>query len=167
KRDFQYIFEGDAWINMVKRNNFYLNNSIGIGHGQEIVNGLFLNTDLDIAFRRSLSDYKTNPKVYSLFPDFLNNNQAIPFDPYNALYGNIKLLYTPGSKFIREPKEKIMLGSKWPTFYVSWRKGIPNIMKSEVNFDYLEFGMQQELKLGTLGVSKYVIKTGSFFNTKE
>ncbi|MEI9810592.1 MAG: DUF5686 family protein [Bacteroidota bacterium] len=28
KREFAYIFEGDAWINMLKRNNFYLNNGI-------------------------------------------------------------------------------------------------------------------------------------------
>jgi Family of unknown function (DUF5686)/CarboxypepD_reg-like domain len=166
-RDFQYIYEGDAWINMIKRSNFYLNNSFGIGHGLEIANGLFLYTDLDIALRRSLSNYKTNSKVDSLFGDLLDNNQAIAFDPYNALYGKIRLQYTPGQKFIREPKEKIILGSKWPTFYVSWRKGIPGILNSKVNFDYLEFGIEQELKLGITGVSRYTIKTGSFFNKKD
>ncbi|MDP4262245.1 MAG: DUF5686 and carboxypeptidase regulatory-like domain-containing protein [Bacteroidota bacterium] len=167
KREFAYIFEGDAFINMIKRNNFYLNNSIGIGHGQEIVNGLFLDMDFDMALRRSLSDYKTNPKIDSIFHNLLDNNQAVPFDPYNALYGQAKLQYTPGERYIREPKEKIILGSKWPTFYALWRKGIPGILKSDVNFDYLELGIQQELKLGTLGISKYVIKTGSFFNTKD
>ena len=51
-REFQYIYEGDAWINMIKRSNFYLNNSFGIGHGLEIANGLFLYTDLDMALHR-------------------------------------------------------------------------------------------------------------------
>jgi hypothetical protein len=167
KREFAYIFEGDAWINMIKRNNFYLNNAITLGHGQELANGLFLTTNLDVALRRSLSDYKTNPKVDSLFPDLLDDNHAIPFAAYNAVYGSIKLEYSPASRFIREPKEKIILGSKWPTFYVLWKKGIPGVMKSVVNFDYLEFGIQEELRLGTLGVSKYVIKSGSFLNTKD
>jgi hypothetical protein len=167
ERDFEYIFEGDAWINMVKRNNFYLNNGIGLGHGQEILNGLFLYTDLDIAFRRSLSKYKTNDKIDSLFPDLLDNNNAVAFDPYNAVYGKIRLQYTPRQKYIREPKEKIILGSKWPTFYASWRKGIPGVLNSKVNFDYLEFGIEQELKLGTTGVSHYTIKTGSFLTTKD
>jgi hypothetical protein len=167
KRDFAYIFEGDAWINMIKRNNFYLDNSIGFGHGQEIVNGLFLYTDLDIAFRRSLSNYKTNDKVDSLFGNILDNDQAVAFEPYNAVYGKIRLQYTPGQKYIREPKEKIILGSKWPTFYAMWRKGIPGFMKSKVDFDYLEFGIEQELKLGTVGISHYKIKTGSFLNTKD
>ena len=30
-RDFQFIYAGDAWINMLKRSNVYLNNSIGVG----------------------------------------------------------------------------------------------------------------------------------------
>jgi hypothetical protein len=171
KRDFEYIFEGDAWINMIKRNNYYLGNSISLGHGQEIVNGLFFFTDFDFALRRSLSGYKTNDKIDSLIggiiSDFNDDNKAVTFEPYNAVYGKIKLQYTPGQKYIREPKEKIILGSKWPTFYAMWRKGIPNIMKSKVDFDYLEFGIEQELKLGTTGVSKYNIKTGSFLNTKD
>ncbi|MDQ6608707.1 MAG: DUF5686 family protein, partial [Bacteroidota bacterium] len=35
------------------------------------------------------------------------------------------------------------------------------------DFDYLEFGLQQELHLGLIGVSKYTIKTGSFLNTND
>ena len=166
-RDFQYIYEGDAWINMIKRNNFYLNNSLGFGHGLELFNGLFLYTDLDFAFRRSLSNYKTNSRIDSLFGDILEDNQAVDFEPYNAVYGSVKLGYTPGQRYIREPKEKIILGSSWPTFYVSWRKGIAGVMRSEVNFDYLEFGIEQEVKLGTTGISKYKIKSGTFVNSKD
>ncbi len=170
-RDFEYIFEGDAWINMIKRNNFYLDNSLGLGHGQELANGLFLYTDFDMSFRRSLSDYKTNDKIDSLIGDVFSgdvaDNKAVAFESYNAVYGKIRLTYTPRQKYIREPKEKIILGSKWPTFYVMWRKGISGIMKSKVDFDYLEAGIEQELKLGSAGISKYNIKTGSFLNTRD
>jgi len=166
-RDFQYIFNGDAWINMIKRSNFYLNNSIGLGHGLEIKNGLFLYTDLDLSFRRSLSNYKTNPHIDSLFGDWLDDNRAVAFAPYNTVHTRVRLAYTPRQKYIREPREKIILGSKWPTFYAEWEKGIPILFNSTIDFDYLEFGMQQELKLGITGVSKYKIITGSFLNTKD
>jgi hypothetical protein len=166
-RDFQYIYQGDAWINMIKRNNFYLNNSMAFRHGLEIANGLNLYTDLELALRRSVSHYKTNSKVDSLFGDILEDNQAIAFDPYNAVYGKIRLQYTPGQRYIREPKQKIILGSKWPTFYASWRKGLPRIMNSKVDFDYLEFGIEQEIKLGIAGVSKYNVKTGSFLTKRD
>lgn len=95
------------------------------------------------------------------------DNKPPVFDPYNALYGSLELSYTPFQPYIREPNQKIILESKWPTAYVQWRKGIPNIFKSEVNFDYLEMGLRQTLRLGTLGIMGYTVKTGSFLNTKE
>jgi hypothetical protein len=168
-RQFQLIFQGDAWINQIKRSNVYLDNALGIGHEVELLNGLFLYTDLEFAFRRSVSDYKTNRQVDSLFGniDLLANNKPVDFEPYNATYGKIRLAYTPRQRYIREPREKIILGSAWPTFYVSLRKGIPGLMNSKVNFDYLEFGIEQELKLGLVGISNYSIRSGSFFNTKD
>jgi len=169
QKNFDFIFTGDAWINMISRNNLYLNKALGFGHNLEIANGLFLFTDVDMAFRRSLSGYKTNDFVDSsvLSNLFDNNNHAVAFAPYNAFYGTLKLEYTPRQRYIREPKEKVILGSSWPTFYASWKKGLPNIFNSKVNFDYLEFGIKQSVKVGLLGTSSYTIKTGSFFNTKD
>lgn len=166
-REFNAIFAGDAWINQLKRSNVYLNSGLGIGHGLELLNGLFFYTDLDINFRRSVSDYKTNSQIDSLLGNVLENNQAVDFESYNALYGKLRLQYTPGQKYIREPKEKIILGSKWPTFYVSLRKGVEGIFNSKVNFDYLEFGIEQTLALGTVGNSSYTLRTGNFPNQKD
>jgi hypothetical protein len=152
---------------MLKRSNIYLKNGLGVGHSFEIINGLYLFTDVNIAFRRSVSDYKTNPKVDSLFGNILENNEAIYFKPYNAMYGQVRLQYTPYQRYIREPKEKIIFGSKWPTFYTQWRKGIPGIINSKVDFDYLEFGIEQEIKLGLTGISSYTIRSGSFISKTD
>jgi Family of unknown function (DUF5686)/CarboxypepD_reg-like domain len=166
-RNFDFIFDGDAWINMLKRSNIYLNNSFAIGHEVELLNGLTLLNNFEIALRRSVSGYKTNPKVDSLFGDILTNNQAVAFDPYNAFYNQIRLSYTPKQKFLREPKEKIILGSKFPAFYIDWIKGIPGIFNSKIDFDYLELGISQRPKFGILGNGAYIIKTGSFLNKKD
>ncbi|MCR6719916.1 MAG: DUF5686 and carboxypeptidase regulatory-like domain-containing protein [Chitinophagaceae bacterium] len=167
ERNFDFIFSGDAWINMIQRSNFYLNNGVSFVHGLELANGLFFTTTAQFSMRRSVSDYKTNSRIDSLFGDILDNNQPVDFEPYNALYGSVKLAYTPAQQYMREPREKIILGSKWPTFYAEWRKGIPGIMKSVVDFNYLEFGIQQELKIGILGNSNYTFKTGDFFSQKD
>jgi hypothetical protein len=167
-RRFEYIFDGDAWINMLKRSNIYLANSLKVDHGLEIVNGLKLSTIAEIGIRRSVNGYKIDPNVDSLFGDILgNNNQPVAFEGYNAVYGEVRLSYTPFQRYIREPGEKIILGSSWPTAYVSLRKGLPGIMNSKVDFDYLEFGLQQEIKLGLAGTSRYEIKTGSFLSRKD
>ena len=167
ERNFAYIFQGDAWINMLKRSNIYLNNGIGVGHSFEVVNGLYLFTDFNMALRRSVSGYKTNSQVDSLFGNILENNQAVYFEPYNAVYGQVRVEYTPHQRYIREPREKIILGSKWPSFYTLWRKGVPGIINSKVDFDYLEFGMNQDIKLGLAGVSHYTIRTGSFLSQRD
>jgi hypothetical protein len=166
-RDFQYIFQGDAWINMIKRNNTYLNQFVGVGHGQELANGLFLYTDMEVAFRRSVSQYKTGNVIDSLLGDVLDDNRAIAFSSYNAVYGQIRLQYTPKQRYIREPLEKVILGSTWPTFYTTWRKGISGVFNSPIDFDYLEAGIEQEIHAGLIGNLRYNVKTGSFLNKKD
>lgn len=166
-RDFDRIYQGDAWINQIQRSSYFLNNYLAVGHGLEVMNGLFLFTGVDAAFRRSVVGYKTNPRADSLFGDFLDNNQPIAFDPYNGFYFKGTLKYTPRQRYIREPKEKIILGSKWPTFYASLRKGIPGPVKSEADFDYVEFGIEQKVNVGIMGVLKYDVKTGSFLTRKD
>jgi len=167
KRGFENIFDGDAWINLLKRSNQYLNNAFGLYHGVELKNGLFLYTDIDVAMRTSLSNYKTGSIIDSLFGSEFENNQAIAFESYNAVYGKIKLTYTPFQRYIREPKEKVILGSKWPTFYTTWRKGIPGIFNSTVNFDYWDVGLRQEITFGLLGAMRYNIVSGTFVNSRD
>ena len=166
-RDFEYIYQWDSWINMLKRSNIYLNNSIKAGHDIELVNGLLLYKDFEIALRRSVSNYELNPRVDSLFGGLLPDNQPVDFEPYNAVYAQIRLEYTPWKKYIREPHEKISLGSKWPTIYGTWRKGIPRLFGSEIDFNYLEFGVKQQIKVGIAGNSYYNIRTGKFLTRKD
>lgn len=166
-RDFAFISEGDALINMVKRNNIYLNNYLGAGHAMELTNGLFFYTEAQMAFRRSVAEYKTGKLVDSLFNEVLTDNEPVAFNPYNAVYGKARLEYTPAQQYRRDAHEKVVLGSKWPTFYVQWEKGIPDVAGSEVNFDYLEFGAKQIVNLGLVGVSRYTVRTGEFLNQKD
>ncbi|RYG05754.1 MAG: carboxypeptidase-like regulatory domain-containing protein [Chitinophagaceae bacterium] len=166
-REFSPIFEGDAWINQLRRSNVFEHNQFKISHGVELKNGLFLINELQFGMRRSVENYKTNSRWDSLTDGILVNNQAVAFPGYNAFYNSITLRYTPAQQYIREPREKVILGSVWPTFYVNWRKGLPGVFKSVVNFDYLEFGAEQQLKLGLAGISRYKISSGSFYNTKD
>lgn len=161
-RSFDHIYEGDAWINQIKRSSYFLNNYLAVGHGVEVANGLFIYTEADLALRRSVNGYKTNAKLDSLLPGILDNNQPVAFDPFNGFYTKVTLKYTPRQRYVREPKEKIILGSKWPTFYASWKKGIPGPINSHVDFDYVEFGMEQKISVGLFGILRYHLKTGSF-----
>jgi hypothetical protein len=164
-RNFEFIYPGDAWVNVLKRSNIYLNNYLEVEHGLDVFSGLRLLNSFQIAFRRSVSDYKVSNNADSIFG--IPNEPPVEFDPYNATYNQVKIYYTPKLRFIREPKEKIYLGSKWPTFYVIWRKGIPKLFNSKIDFDYLEFGVEHHINLGVTGQTNYIIKSGDFINTKD
>jgi hypothetical protein len=166
-RDFAFINEGDAWVNMIKKSNIYLNNYIGGSYGTEIVNGLEIGTEAQLALRRSVANYKTGKFVDSLGISYLDNNLAVDFNPYNALYGKLHVQYTPAQRYKREPREKVILGSKWPTFYADWEKGINGPFNSKIDFDYVEFGLKQNISFGLIGQSQYSIRTGDYFNRKD
>lgn len=164
-RDFDHIYKGDAWINQIQRSSYFLNNYFAIGHGLEIVNGLFVYTEADLALRQSVVGYKTNATAD--LGGLRDSTQPVSFDPYQGFYTKINFRYTPHQRYIREPREKIILGSRWPTFYINWRKGIPNFMGSKADFDYAEMGMEQKINIGILGNLRYDVKTGNFLSKRD
>jgi hypothetical protein len=164
-RNFEFIYPGDAWVNVLKRSNIYLNNYFEIEHGLDVFSGVRLLNSFQVAFRRSVSDYQVGNNADSVFG--IPNEPPVEFDPYNATYNQVKIYYTPKLRFIREPKEKIYIGSRWPTFYVIWRKGIPKLFNSKIDFDYLEFGLEHHINLGVAGQTNYIIKSGDFINTRD
>src|SRR5690606_35367885 len=121
----------------------------------------YLETNGTMTERRSLRDYK-----FLDTDDFLPNNDPTGFQSYQAFIFDATLSFTPNQKYMREPKRKVVLGSKWPTFYVYYEKGIPKIFGSAVNHDYIAGGIMQTFKIGTLGTSSYHMRAGQFLNTK-
>ena len=73
----------------------------------------------------------------------------------------------PFQKFYYKKNRKVVLGTKFPTINLIYRKGIPNLFKSEVNFDYLELGINDEFSIPHLGKSKWNFQLGSFMNKKN
>lgn len=158
--DFDAIRSYDAITQIFKRDNFIEKTSLEIGHFIEIANGLDLDVNLSFAERRSIEGYKFITK----FDKELGNNEPTKFQSYQAMIANAELAYTPGQKYMREPYRKVILGSKWPTFYLYYEKGISDIFGSDVNFDYVSGGIRQTLNIGTIGTSSYHVKTGRFLN---
>jgi hypothetical protein len=165
-RSFEFIYPGDAWVNILKSSNIYQNNAVELGHEIELFNGVHLSNTVEYALRRSVVGYKTGRAIDDTLLG-IPNGPPVDFEPYNAAYNEIKLHLTPRMRYIREPKEKIFMGSKWPTFYVQWRKGIPKILDSKIDFDYLEFGLIHYINVGVAGNTSYIIKSGDFLNKKD
>ncbi|WP_107038422.1 DUF5686 family protein [Brumimicrobium mesophilum] len=162
--NYDLIRSYDALTQVFLRDNFIESTSGSLYHDFEIVNGLYLESNFSYINRRPLSD---DTKFIRWFDEELGNTEPPKFEIYNALIADFTLRYTPFQKYMREPKRKVILGSKWPTIYAFYEKGVPDLFGSEVNHDYLRFGVLQTFKISTLGTSKYHITTGKFLNDKK
>lgn len=157
-RNFELIYGNEAYINMFRRSNFYEEDQIGVNHDIELVNGLYLEADIDFAKRKSIVNYKFGNSGTKIF----GNAIPVAFDPYNALTTEVSLRYTPRQLYARERYEKIILGSRWPTFVLRWRQGIPNVLGSVLKFTYWEAGIRQKINFGLFGQSEYRLLAGRF-----
>ncbi len=158
---FDVIRGFDAITQIYKRDNFIEVTDLTLGNVYEISNGLYLETDFSFTERRSLEGYRFLEGSDSV----LVNNEPSDFESYQAFIADVTLKYTPGQKYMREPNRKVVLGSKWPTFYLNYEKGISEVFGSDVNHDYIAAGIIQSFKIGTIGTSSYHLRSGTFLNT--
>jgi hypothetical protein len=161
--DFDVIRSYDAITQIYKRDNFIQTTELSVSHDREYLNGLYINPSFSFSERRDVTQYE----FVTLLDSVLANNSPTKFQSYQAAIFSVTVSYVPGQKFMREPNRKVVLGSKWPTFYMFYEKGIPKLFGSDVNHDYLLLGIRQTFKIGTLGTSNYNLMSGKFLNAKQ
>lgn len=163
-RTFESVNKFDAYLNLLKPSNYILKDAVRFSHGVEILNGLRIESALEWSDRKPLTGLNVGSFVDNIVGD---NNQLLDFERYQTLISTNKISFTPGQRYMREPTRKIILGSKWPTFSITHRKGWEGPFNSDVDFDYLEFAVEQNVLVGTLGNSRYRAQIGQFINTKD
>ena len=162
-RGFQSINSFDAYLNQLKRSNYILRDHFSVYHRTELLNGFYLQIESDYSARRSTRSYDSE----TFLGDIIEDKAPIEFEDYEALTTAIRLNFTPGQRYMTEPKRKVVLGSDFPTFELLYRKGWNQLLGSDIDWDYLEFGMGQDVALGALGNSKYTMRLGKFLNTRN
>jgi hypothetical protein len=162
---FDQIRSYDAITQILFRSNYIENTELSGNYSRELVNGLYFGGELSFSERRDLADYKFVLNYDSLFGQGVHDIEE--FQSYQGLYTRLDLSWVPGQKYMREPYRKVILGSKWPTFTVSYERGIPKVLGSDIDYEYLLLTVGQSFKIGTIGTSKYMIKTGKFLSARE
>lgn len=103
--------------------------------------------------------------------EFTSNNPFTPdsetplFPTYNSFNVSATLSYTIGQKYITRPDGKFYEDSKYPRFQLGYRKGIKNVLGSDVDYDLVSLEVYQErISAGLLGFSSFVLGAGKFLN---
>lgn len=147
------------------RSNFYEVFTSGIFHSTELFNGFYLRSSLRANIRKPLTEFAFNPQFDSTFNN--TGNPPLDFDVNGSSIIRIGISYTPKQLFIQEPKEKIVLGSRYPTFSLYYEKAVPRLFGATTDFQYAELGMAQKINLGIFGRSEYSVQVGAFLDTSE
>ncbi len=146
------------------RSNFIQNKNFGFGHSFEITNGIYLTTDFEYADKQSIEGVELANWSNELFGDL---NAPVEFDRYRGLFLNVEMMFKFKQQYITRGRKKIVLGTRYPTLKLIYRKGVPNIGNSEVDFDQIEFNLYQKTLPMRYGSTNWNVKAGSFFNNRN
>lgn len=88
-------------------------------------------------------------------------------DSYKSFAPTIEVIYTPKQYYRINGKKKEYVGSHWPTFSLSYARGIEGILNSNSHYERLEFDVQQKIPIGLLNSFQYYIGFGGFTNNES
>jgi hypothetical protein len=168
-----YVSGGDTYdlINnyeslqsVISRSNYVQKTYGGFGHKMELFNGFYLDASVEYQDQRPITGLELAPWSEELFG---SGNTPTDFERYRQTLVDVKINYVIGQKYYTEPHKKIILGSKYPKLKLHYQKGIPGIFSSDVDFDFLELNVSQELQLGTIGTSKFNVSAGKFLSAES
>ena len=126
-----------------------------------------------LSVRLQTQDNKYNSQTQEItdlkLADWSNNlfgelNEPQPFDQYTVSIFELNLVYRFKQKYIIKGNKKQIIGSKFPELKLTYKKGIPNLFGSDVNFDFIEVSASDKATLGTFGDLKWNCVAGSFLN---
>ncbi len=132
-----------------------------------------ISTSLEWARRNELFNREEYSFFYSDTRTFSSNrpyNAELAhtgFTGHDALLLEAELSYRPGLKYRIYNGRKIPLRHRSPELLLRYKKGIPDVLGSTVDFDQLELGLNHRLSIGVRGKLEFELLGGTFLNSRS
>lgn len=146
---------------LLSRSNFVRVRGWNFGHRMELWNGIYLDAEIEYDQKNSIDDLLLSDWSTFLFGEL---NEPQPFEEYNAFILSMDLVILFNQKYITRGRKKLVLGSNFPTLKFSYKKGIPGIFNSEINFDQIDASLAYRPPSSKFGSMNWEIKGGAFLN---
>ena len=150
----------------------YKESGIETNYFTELINGVYLNSQLNYLQRDALkntSDILFVDDQSKLFtsndPRFDYTHDSL-FKSNRALTAEITVSFRFKQKYVSIPNQKIITGSKYPRLSVSYKKAIP-VLDASTDYDLASAAVYDDLSLGLFGRLGYRIKGGAFLTNKK
>ena len=143
------------------RSNYVRNQQLSVAQRMEIVNGMYAELTVDYCDQKPINNLIQDNWSGQVFGDV---NSPISFTRYRKFEVRLDMQIRLGQSYYYKRNKKIVTGFKYPEIFFKYRKGIPNILNSEVNFDYVELGARDEFDVPRIGEGAWSILGGAFVN---
>ncbi len=153
-----------SFTQLLSRSNYVRNRSLQISQRMEVFNGFYAELRFLYSKQFPINDIKLEQWSNYVFEDM---NTPVEFLSYIKTEVNLQVKYVIGQKYYFRKKVKYVIATDYPELAFLYRKGLPNIFNSEVNFDYIELAAKHDMKLARMGEMRWQIKTGIFFNKHD
>ena len=136
---------------------------------QEVKNGVLLNTKLEYAQRDTLSNTTDFTWASNDGEDFTSNQPTNIELDQTGFARNQSLVFEATFRFrfkqtyATRPDRKFIYSSKYPEVFLTYKKGIKTL-GSDVDFDFVQVQVQDDMSLGLVGTSNYAVAAGGFLN---
>ena len=151
----------------------YEKNFMQINFRHEIVNGLLFQTFFEYADRQSLVNETLCTWKDVKDREFTSNDPQHPetdefaFEPNQALIFAAGFRYRYKQEYYNDPENHYIFGSRYPVLFVRYRHGFKNALGSDINFDFINLGLEDEMSFGLMGRLNYHLGYGNFLNSKS
>ncbi|NPA35269.1 MAG: carboxypeptidase-like regulatory domain-containing protein [Chlorobi bacterium] len=163
---FSALFFKDHFMKLYGDDQLSLTAGIDIAHGLRLTAGTGfhrytrLYNITDYSFFRKDEVYASNTPDNPQVTDAELNSQR----GFNA---GVSLSYTPRLKYRMYKGRKIMLGSKYPTFTVSYKAGLKSVFNSVSDFGLVSAKVNQKREWGVFSSFKWSVEGGYFTGNKQ
>ncbi len=164
---FTTLLQGQNWMKIYERDFVDLN------FRQQLNEKYTVRTQWSLARRHELSnnnDYSLNDHSKERFTPNAPVNTELAntgFADHTAFIGSIGFEARPWQKYRIRNGNKFRADRSTPTFTFDYRKGFGQVFGSDVDYDLIEVGIRQGVRLGIRGLLDVNMKAGKFLNTKS
>ncbi len=139
---------------------------------QEIKNGILLNTKLEYAQRDTLTNTTDFTWASDDGEDFTSNQPSnselgqTGFSRNQSLTLEATFRFRFKQTYATRPDRKFIYSSKYPEVFLTYKKGI-EALGSDVDFDFIQVRVSDDVSLGLIGTSSYHLIAGTFLNDES
>ena len=167
---YDLINQNASYTSVLSRSNYARTQRISIAQRMEIFNGLYAEATFSFQNQIAIDNLKLADYSFLAFgnkkgkEDIALLNAPKKFKNYKKTEIALSLKYRFKQKYYIKKNKKIITETKYPTLALKYRRGLPNILESEVDFEYIELGISDYVRIPQLGYSNWKVSLGTFTN---